>query len=179
MSNLDKHKKKPAPPTVDVHHGETVLIDDTAHLQSGSVSDRQVVNRNALDQNEQVVVALRDEYLDVKKNWVETGAVLIKKRVETQQQTVPVDLEYEEVEVQRVPVNRILAPGESVSPRNEGDVLIVPVVEEEVVVTKRLVVREEIRILKRRMQRRQEFSDTVRSEQLQVETTGDLEFTNE
>ena len=63
-------------------------------------------------------------------------------------------------------------------PRREGDTLIVPIVEEEIVVTKRLVVREELRITKRRIARHEEVSDTVRKEEMQIETLGDVHQTS-
>jgi len=121
------------------------------------------------------VVQLREEELGVTKQWTEAGAVLIRKKIETRTDTVPVELGYEEVSVQRVPVNRMLAEGERAEPRQEGDTLIVPVVEEEIVVTKRLVVREELHVTKRRLSRQREVTGEVRREHLDVETTGKLE----
>jgi hypothetical protein len=54
----------------------------------------------------------------------------------------------EEVDVQRIPVNRVLdAPLE---PRIEGDVTIIPVMEERLKIEKQLILREEIRIVKKR-----------------------------
>ncbi len=52
--------------------------------------------------------------------------------------------------IERVPVNRIVA--ESPSQRQEGDTLVLPVVEEVIVVEKRLMLREEIRITPHREQ---------------------------
>lgn len=121
------------------------------------------------------VVQLREEGLGVTKQWAEAGEVLIRKRVETRIDTIPVELGYEEISVQRIPVSRVLAEGERPEPRQEGDTLIVPVVEEEIVVTKRLVVREELHVTKRRLSRQQEVTGEVRKEHLDVETTGKLE----
>ena len=54
----------------------------------------------------------------------------------------------EDVDVQRVPVNRVLdAPAET---RVEGDVTIIPIMEERLKVEKQLILREEIRIVKKR-----------------------------
>ena len=51
------------------------------------------------------------------------------------------------VEVERVAVGRTLAEGETPpQTREEGDTLIIPVVEEMAVVVKRLVLREEVRL---------------------------------
>jgi uncharacterized protein (TIGR02271 family) len=121
------------------------------------------------------MVQLREEELGVRKQWTEAGEVLIRKRVERRTDTIPVELGYEEVSVERVPANRILAEGERPEPRQEGDTLIVPVVEEEIVVTKRLVVREELHVTKKRLTRQRDVTDEVRSEHLDIETTGNLE----
>lgn len=128
---------------------------------------------------DRIVVPLIEEELQVQKEWVEAGQVLIKKHVETRTETVPVELGYEEVHVDRVPVNRALGPGESPSPRQEGDTLIIPVVEEELIVTKLMVVREEIRVTKRRATRQEQVSDQVRSERISVENAGDIGFVGE
>jgi len=119
---------------------------------------------------------LIQEHLDVSKQWVEAGAVVITKTVETVPMTVPVELTHEEIELQRLPVERLLADGEAALPRQEGDTLIIPVVEEELVVVKRRVVREEWRLTKRRVAQRREVQDTVRREHLQFDTTGGVEF---
>jgi uncharacterized protein (TIGR02271 family) len=123
-------------------------------------------------------IPLVEEQLSVKKQARKAGELIITREVTEQVQTVPVDLDHEEVEVQRVAVNRPLPRGRRPVPRREGDTLIVPIVEEEIVVTKRLVVREELRITKRRVARHEEVSDTVRKEELHVETLGDVQQTS-
>jgi len=124
---------------------------------------------------DQIVVPLVEEGLVVNKQWAEAGEVVIRKEIETRTETVPVELAHEEVDVARVAVNRVLGQGETAEPRQEGDTLIIPVVEEELVVMKRLVVREEVHVTKRRATRREEVSEQVRSEQVRVETAGQVE----
>jgi uncharacterized protein (TIGR02271 family) len=119
-----------------------------------------------------VVVQLREEYLVPVKNWVEAGALLVHKGVETETQTVPVEVLHEEVDIQRIPVNQVLADGAVAAPWQEGDTLVIPVVQEEIVVTKRFVVREEMRITKKRVAQQQEVTDTIRRETIHLETTG-------
>ena len=124
---------------------------------------------------EPVRIPLIRESLQVDKQWAEAGAVVIRKTVENRTETMPVTLGYEEVQVERVPVRRVLADGEEAAPRQEGATLVIPVVQEELVVLKRRVVREEIRISKQRLVRHEQVSDVVRSEQVAIETTGRLE----
>jgi len=125
--------------------------------------------------HQEVVVPLVEESLQVDKQWQQAGAARIKKQVETTTQTVPVELAHEEVHVERVRVDRLLAEGESAAPRQEGETLVIPVVEEELVVSKRLRVREELRVTKRQVVDRREVSDTVRRERVDVDSVGNIQ----
>src|SRR5919199_5690550 len=90
---------------------------------------------------------LVEEQLKVGKREVERGRVVVRTRVETREEVAETDLRQEEVEVERVPVGRVVEAPPPV--REEGGVLIVPVLEERLVVTAELVLVEEIRITKR------------------------------
>lgn len=112
-------------------------------------------------------IPLHDESLSVGKRAVERGRVRITTGVREREETVEQELDGETVEVVRVPVGRpVEVPPE---PRRDGDVLIIPVVEEELVVTKRLVLREELHIRKHRNRRTERITETLRSEEASVE----------
>lgn len=112
-------------------------------------------------------IPLYDEVLSVGKRAVERGRVRITTEIREREETVEQDLDSDSVEVVRVPVGRPVdvAP----EPRHEGDVLIIPVVEEELVVTKRLVLREELHIRKQTTRRTERITETLRSEEASVE----------
>jgi uncharacterized protein (TIGR02271 family) len=128
---------------------------------------------------ERMVVPLVEEELLVNKEWTRAGEVVLSKEVEVSTETVPMELGYEEVKVQRVTVNRILEEGEEARPRQEGDTLVIPVVEEELVVLKRRVIREEVRVTKQQKVRRDEARDQVRKERIRIEPTGRISPTGE
>jgi uncharacterized protein (TIGR02271 family) len=96
--------------------------------------------------------------------------------VASRTETVPVEAAYEEVQIERVPVGRMLAEGESAAPRQEGPTLIIPMIEEEIVVLKRRVIREELRITKQHLTRQQTVQDVVRREDIQVTADGGIEL---
>ena len=73
-----------------------------------------------------------------------TGRVEVRTLTETFEETLQASLDRETVEVTRVPIDRQVDAPPSI--RTEGDVTIVPVLEEILVVEKRLVLREEIHI---------------------------------
>lgn len=74
---------------------------------------------------------------------------------------------HEFVDVQRVPLGRVLeAP---VAIRHEGDVTVIPVVEERTVTRKELVLVEEIRLTRRREARPVSAELTLRRERVVIE----------
>ena len=96
------------------------------------------------------VLTLVEEVARVEKRDVVTGRVRIATRTDTVDQTVRETLEGQTVEVSRVSVDRMLLPGEPVPQiRTEGDLTVIPVLEEVLVVEKRLVLKEELRVLRR------------------------------
>jgi uncharacterized protein (TIGR02271 family) len=125
------------------------------------------------------VTQLREEILAVNKRWVKAGEVRLHKEITERTEEVPYDLTHEEVDIQRVAVNRALGENETVEPRQEGDTLVIPIVEEELVVTKRMVVREEVRITRRNITTQQKASGTLKREELVVDTAGDLTTADE
>jgi uncharacterized protein (TIGR02271 family) len=87
--------------------------------------------------------------------------------VEEREERVPVTLAHDEVEVERVPKNLPLSELPSV--RLEGSTTIIPVVEEVLVVEKRLVLVEEIHVRRKTGNSTEEISMTLRSEQASIE----------
>ena len=71
--------------------------------------------------------------------------------------------------IQRVPVSRVVEKVEPV--RQEGQTTVVPVYEEVVVVERRLVLKEEIRITRHKRTRRERRDVEVRSEEVRVTRT--------
>jgi uncharacterized protein (TIGR02271 family) len=97
---------------------------------------------------DEVVLPLIEEALRVGKRRVETGRVRISVATDTEERLVRETLRSERVEVERVTVDRELAAGEPapLARREEDGTLVVPVLEEVLVIERRLVLREEIRL---------------------------------
>ena len=114
----------------------------------------------------QTVVPVIEEQVKVRKRVVESGRVQIIKRVEERQQLVDEPLYKDEVEVQRIAINRPI--DRAVQPREVGNVLIIPVVEEVLVVEKRLILKEELHVRRKKMQTRQPQRITLRGERAEI-----------
>lgn len=99
-------------------------------------------------ENIAAVIPLVAEQLQVKKREIVTGGVRISKKVYEEVETIDEPLLKEDINIERVAVNRCVDAPAGI--RHEGDTLIVPLYEEALVVEKRLMLREELVIQKRR-----------------------------
>ena len=89
------------------------------------------------DDPETVAVPVAEEAFTVAKRYVETGRVRISLATETVQEVLRETLHGQRVEVERIPIGREV--DHALESREENGVLIIPVVEEILVVEKRLV----------------------------------------
>ncbi|WP_277753857.1 DUF2382 domain-containing protein [Muricoccus nepalensis] len=85
-----------------------------------------------------------EEVLHLGKRTVETGRVRVSLTTETVEETLRETLRSRHAEVEHVPIGREVS--QVPVTRQEGNVIIVPVVEEVLVVTKKLVLKEEIHL---------------------------------
>lgn len=135
----------------------------TESTTRSTVDTTEIVDTTA---DEKVVIPVVQEEVVIGKREVEAGRVRVTKTVREREAIVDEPLFREQVQVERVPVNRVIdAP---VDVRHEGDTLIVPVVKEVLVVEKRLMLVEELHITKIRQAEHQPQSVTLREEVVDV-----------
>jgi len=117
-------------------------------------------------EEERQVVPIVEERLEVGTREVERGRVQVRIRVEDREELAEAVLRQEDVTVERVPVGR---PVEAPPPvREEDGVLIVPVLEERLVVRTELILKEELRIVRTSRTERVREPVRVRSERVEV-----------
>ena len=115
----------------------------------------------------EVAIPLHAEVLQIDKKAVETGRVRIIKTVREEQVEVDRSLTREQADVRRVEVNQFIHDVPNV--RQEGDTLIVPIIEEVLVIEKRLMLKEELHITRRRAVEPHSQVMTLRTEEATVE----------
>ena len=121
----------------------------------------------AREGGETQVIPVVAEFLNVTKRSVETGGVRVSKKVEEHEEVIDEPLLHEDVEVQRVAINRFVET--PVPVRQEDATVIIPLFEEVLVVEKRLLLKEEVHIQRRRTTLRQPQTVTRRSETVVIE----------
>jgi uncharacterized protein (TIGR02271 family) len=123
-------------------------------------------------------VPLREEVLTPHSQSVEVGAVIIRKEVVTEEKTITVLVQREEVVIERLPLSVPGTPGcEPLGTLYElipGQTIRIPIREEQVFIEKRPVVTQELIVGKHTVQETQRFSDTARREVPRLERQGDV-----
>ena len=112
-------------------------------------------------------IPLVEERVAVSRKEVETGRLRVRISVDEREEKVAADLVRDEVEIRRVPKNEALSELPGV--RTDGDTTIIPVIEEQLVVEKRLVLVEEIHVVRKTETERRDVPVRLRSEQADIE----------
>jgi uncharacterized protein (TIGR02271 family) len=115
------------------------------------------VHADSADEARQKVIPLFEEQLAVTKQVVPTARVQVSRVTHSHEELVDELLSREKVEVERVPIDQLVETMPSV--REEGDYLIIPVVEEVLKIERVLVLKEEVRI--RRVQHTERYQERV------------------
>jgi uncharacterized protein (TIGR02271 family) len=115
---------------------------------------------------------LHKEELDINKNKVDAGEVILSKNVVEEQKTVDVPVMHEEVVIKRTPVSNERTDA-SIS---SEETLHIPVSQEQVDVNKYTVTTEEISASKRQVEETQQIQETLKREEANVNTTGSVDI---
>jgi uncharacterized protein (TIGR02271 family) len=139
---------------------------ETGEFRGHSEGDEGVAQSGGsdLEDEDELRVQRTEEELAAGTREREAGQLKVRKRVRTDRETIEVPTRHEEVSVERVPVE-----GEASEAEIGEDEVVVPVTEEEVVVGKRAVAKEEVRIRKDVVSDTETVEEDVRREEVEVE----------
>ena len=112
------------------------------------------------------VLPVVEEEIYHTRRQVKTGSVRVEKRVVSETKEITAPLIRDIVEVRRVPRNRIV---QTIPPaRQVGSTLIIPVIEEQIVITKHMILKEEIHVVKRRVKELKRHQIPIAKETVQI-----------
>ncbi|MBA2534078.1 MAG: DUF2382 domain-containing protein, partial [Rubrobacter sp.] len=122
-------------------------------------------------EEDEVRVRRSEEELRVETRQHEAGTMRVRKRVRTEKERIEVPKKRVEVTVERVPVEGTTPVGGEITatPEIGEEEIVVPIVEEEIVVEKRPVVKEEIRIRKQVVEDVEVVEEDVRREEVEID----------
>ena len=126
-------------------------------------------NARFLQTGEETVIPVVEEEAHLEKRLVERNRTRITKQVHTEEETIETPLRQERVQVERVPVERII--DSPVTSHYDGDTLVIPVMEEVLIIEKKLFLKEEVRVTKYVGEIEHQETVTLRKEAVTVERT--------
>ncbi len=143
---------------------ETLLsaADSSADFQTNGLRSATSASDGA-----SLVVPIVEEQITVGKRTVATGTLRLLKSVQEYEQALNEQLAVRTFDVERVVLNRQVDTAPEM--RQEGETTIYPVVEERLILTKELILKEEVRVTKRDSVRQDNQVVTLRKEQVTVE----------
>jgi stress response protein YsnF len=144
------------PSSVPPHDDEHVPVLDDAPRSGAHTTSEEVV-------------PLVEEIATIAKRQVVTGRVRVQTLADTVEELAHAEVQRETVEVTRVPIDKVVETPPEI--RTDGDVTIVPVLEEVLVVEKRLVLKEELHIRRRVETETVEVPVTLRKQRAIIERT--------
>jgi uncharacterized protein (TIGR02271 family) len=139
---------------------------DEARARAADVAPEMIVTSERGGGGE-VRVPLVEERLVPATRPVDLGELRVHRTVEYVDETLRQAVTRDDLTVEHVPINRPLE--QPVAARYEGDCLVIPIMEEVLVVRKQLMLVEEVRIAKRQVTEEQEVHEVVRRGRVQFE----------
>ncbi|MEA5575213.1 DUF2382 domain-containing protein [Anabaena sp. UHCC 0451] len=153
----------------------STLGTDTVTSDSETYTYEQEPNLYGLNEQYHQTLRLYEERLIANKHRVKTGEVAVGKHIETEIARVTVPIQKERVVIDRVqPSDRGSMVDADEVKFQEGEVAHIDVYQETPEIHKEAFVREEVRVRKVVERDIVEAQDTIRREELDIDTSGDL-----
>jgi len=136
-------------------------------VEPSNADEKALASGTPEDPPDDAVLRLALEHLNVDKRIVETGRVTVSRTTTSRVEKVDIPLSSHTVEVRRIPIGKPIQKMPGV--RATRKEIIIPVVEEVLVIERRLVLREEVHIRKKESVRRHVEDVTLRAQEATVE----------
>lgn len=121
------------------------------------------------DTNDNQKLLLHQEELDISKDRVDTGEVVLSKEIVEEQKEVDVPVTHEEVVIERKAIDHEISD----SPIGSEETIHIPVSEEKVNVGKHTVVTGEVSAYKREVEETKHVEESLKREEARIHSSGD------
>jgi uncharacterized protein (TIGR02271 family) len=156
---------------------ETTRDTDNDFYSHDLYDDNRFYGARRNMEGDEARLTLSEEELAVRKQRMAAGEVDIHKRVETEHVSTPVTTLREEAVIERRPISD--ATLQAGTARIEGDEIRIPLMEEEVIVEKRVVPTEELVVRKHTVQETETVEADLRKERVDIDQQGDVNLRDE
>ncbi|MEO7019291.1 MAG: YsnF/AvaK domain-containing protein [Ktedonobacteraceae bacterium] len=182
LVSVASSKRLPEATAILLNHD--AYVPTSAHASSGQMAQRET--RTMPDQDQSRTMSGQEQYgnlhdeqhmrlhaeqIQAYKQPAQVGEVILRRELVTEQQTIDVPVNHEEVVIERRAITGEASASDEIM--GENQTIRIPVSEDRVNLTKHVVTTGEVVVGKRDRQEVQHFSDTVQHEEARWEQKGD------
>jgi uncharacterized protein (TIGR02271 family) len=129
-------------------------------------------NNNTEDK---LIIPLREEHLNIYKDWIKTAEVSVSKETITEEKKITVPVLHEYLIISKKSLASNAGEEEDIS----NDTIRIPISEEQIDISKHKVILEDVKISKHQFEDIKHIEVTLKKEKLHMDTTGDAIISNE
>ncbi|WP_435945927.1 DUF2382 domain-containing protein [Dryocola sp. BD586] len=115
-------------------------------------------------------VSLAEERVELGTRKVVDRRIRITRSTRADEKLIETELTHEDALIKRVAKNEAVKPGNIPQVRQEGEVTIIPVIEERIEIVKHYFLTEEIHVIKKRRKETHQENITLRSQEINIST---------
>jgi len=115
-------------------------------------------------------VSLAEERVELGTRKVVDRRIRITRSTKADEKLIETELTHEDALIKRVAKNEAVKPGNIPQVRQEGEVTIIPVIEERIEIVKHYFLTEEIHVIKKRRKETHQENITLRSQEINIST---------
>ncbi len=115
-------------------------------------------------------VSLAEERVELGTRKVVDRRIRITRTTRADEKLIETELTHEDALIKRVAKNEAVKPGNIPQVRQEGEVTIIPVIEERIEIIKHYFLTEEIHVIKKRRKETHQENITLRSQEINIST---------
>lgn len=115
-------------------------------------------------------VSLAEERVELGTKKVVDRRVRITRSTRADEKLIEAELTHEDALIKRISINEAVSPGNIPQVRQEGEVTIIPVIEERVEIVKYYVLTEEIHVIKKIRKETHQENIILRSQEINIST---------
>ncbi|MHB0935307.1 MAG: YsnF/AvaK domain-containing protein [Armatimonadota bacterium] len=152
------------------------IMQEHGGLLYGRERHMEAAERTTTAAEGEIRLPIVDEEVEVVKRQQQVGEVCVTSDVTRENVEFPTTVTHEEIHVERRKLERPLHPDEYKGMQRAEGELRMPIIEEEVMVTKRPIIREEMVVTRMPVTERETIHETVTHTEPHIETTGEVEM---
>lgn len=115
-------------------------------------------------------VSLAEERVELGTKKVVDRRVRITRSTRSDEKLIEAELTHEDALIKRISINEAVSPGNIPQVRQEGEVTIIPIIEERVEIVKYYVLTEEIHVIKKIRKETHQENIILRSQEINIST---------